>query len=159
VKYITRIDQAPSNHLWWVRFYYGTNKKGVSKQKFRAQKGFFDSHYDYDYKRSLQAAKEWRDEQIRLNPKWGERVDFKCKRLKNVTSASSTGVIGVQISNRTDRSKAWLACWRETIDGVRKPRTRSFSYYEDDQIEKKAQFERACMYRLKMEKEHYTGSR
>jgi len=151
--YIEREERNYANS-WSVVFRSG-DAQGFNRQCLK-RRSFADKKYGSKEK-SLQAAIEWRNHWAPiLNKPLDESIHRKHIAFKTHI-ANTTGVIGVtEISNKGQPySFGYRATWRQTIDGKRKHKTKSFFYDVTKDGDEQRALDQACEVRRRMVKEHY----
>lgn len=155
MRYIVRFDyDAGKGTFWLVRFQEGSERAGT--RSVVAQRTFMDNAYG-GKRKSLQAAKDWRDEMaVKLNKLEDPHSLFKRYSTK---AKSNTGVVGVcyieGIGSDGRYRNQYRVEWREADEyGKRRPRAKIFSVGTGD---KDKAFRQAVRWRKQMEKLHYTG--
>lgn len=158
-KHITRIESGATN-TWWVRFHNGSHTPTKSSMKTVLHKAFSDLRHGSKAK-AYRAAIAWRDEQLEKGIE-GYNYGMKTTKAQYFKShpRNTTGVVGVSLVCRKGRLPAYIATWRHTTEKGKRPvASKSFSFEEGNEKEKKKAFKLAKRHRLEMQKIHYTGAR
>lgn len=154
--YIERLDRDYAKS-WTVIFRRG-DSQGSNREVLK-QRSFTDRQYGSKEK-SLQAAIKWRNYWApRLKKPLDEPIQNKHIAFTR-SQANTTGVIGVTeiiVVQQPPRNSSfgYKATWRQTVNGKRVYKTKSF-YYDitEDGAEQHA-FKKACEIRRRMVSAHY----
>ncbi|KZX78261.1 hypothetical protein A3715_10360 [Oleiphilus sp. HI0009] len=149
MRFITQIDGG-----YWVRF-CGREK---GKNKTILQKSFF-AQSQGGWSNALIAAINWRDEQIEKRPDLaiaGATKALRRREHKTLSPRNKSGVTGVcwrEFPNKP--SPAWVATISLSENGIKKSKSKTFSYERDNLREEVIAFHKACEARRRFVEQYY----